>query len=81
MCDEGQADAVVSDVNVRMVAGGLGQLGDIVDESHRGYEVLEGMLLDEFTVLEGPAGEFAESLLNFLIRQLLHGFSFPVWSG
>ena len=68
MCDERQADPVVSDINVRVVAGGLGELGDVVDEGHGGDKVLEGAFLDEFTVLEGPVGEGAESLLKLVDR-------------
>ena len=54
MCDEGESDAVVSDINVGMVAGRLGELGHVIDERHGGDEVLEGALLDEFTVLREP---------------------------
>ena len=81
MCDEPQPNAVVPDVNIGVVAGRLCQLCHVVDEAHGGDEVLEGSFLNEFTVLKGPVWKCAKSLLDFLIRQFLHGFSFPVSSG
>ena len=75
MRDQTQANAVVSDINVRVVACRLGELSDVVDEGHGGDEVLEGALLDEFAVFECPIGKRAESLLNLLIGQLLGKFS------
>src|SRR5580698_4428191 len=81
MCDEGKPDAVVPDVDVRMVTDDLGDPGNVIDEGHGEDEVLKGPLLDEFVVFEGPVGEAGQGLLDLLICQLLHGFSFAASSG
>jgi len=64
--DEGQADAVVTDVDVGVVAGLLGELADVVNEAKGGHEVGELEGPDEFTGFDAPIGEAVEARFNFV---------------
>jgi hypothetical protein len=76
MCDEGQPDPVVSDVDVGMMARSLCKLSDIVDERHGGDKVLQGALLNEFTVFEGPSFEVLQRLTDLIVLEFCHATSF-----
>jgi len=74
--DEGEADLVVADVNVRMVAGVFGDVANLVDEGEGGPEVLEEEGADEFAGLNLPVGDGDEAGLGLGFGKRGHGCSF-----
>ena len=59
-----QPDLVVSDVDIGMMAGFLGEIGDVVHEFHRLQEVIEREGSNQFTSFEFPSGKACEGRLN-----------------
>src|SRR5829696_3150480 len=59
---EGQGDLVPADVDVGVVAGGLGCVGDLVDEAHRVGEVGAHEGLDDLIAAPLPTGQALQAL-------------------
>jgi hypothetical protein len=66
MGDEGEADTVVADVDVRMVAGLFGKFADAIDELERSKKILELKCPDELAGFNLPAGQLGEAGLGDL---------------
>ncbi len=62
--DESEADAVVADVYVGVVAGFFGEFADPIDEAERGDEAFELEGADEFAGFNLPAGKLGEAGLS-----------------
>src|SRR5438067_6956481 len=61
------SDLPVGNVEVRVVAFRLGNLGDGVDKAHRLHEALEGVALDQLlAILDLPAVELVQKRLDLL---------------
>ena len=57
MCDEGQAYAVVTDIDIWMVPRSLGQLAHLVHKAQGGAEVFKLKCLHQLTGFDLPTGE------------------------
>ena len=73
MGDERQADAVVANVDVGVMAGLLGEVADLVDESEGGDKVREFKGANEFAGFDLPAGKLGEASLNGVGGKGRHG--------
>ena len=61
---QGEADAVVADVDIGVVVGFFGEGGGVVDEIDGSHEGGKGEGAGDLAVFEGPAGESGEGGLE-----------------
>jgi hypothetical protein len=79
---EGEADAVVADVDVGVVPGLFGKFTDAVHEVESGAKVLELKCVDELAGFNLPAGQACQAGLSGIREKDGHGFApQPVVSG
>jgi len=62
--ERARGDLVPADVDVGVVAGGLGCVGDLVDEAHRVGEVGAHEGLDDLIAAPLPTGQALQALLD-----------------
>lgn len=72
--DESEADAVVANVDVWMVAGSFSKFRDVVDETHGGDEVVKLEDAHQFLGLDVPFGHGFKQGNDLLIGESGHGF-------
>jgi len=68
---ECQLDAVVTDIDVRVVAFLLGDLGHAIDEIHGLNETGKGPVADQLVLLESPFRQLAEDVAELRLRESL----------
>src|ERR1039458_201762 len=78
MSNEGKPDAIVANVDVRVVAGLFGKFADLVDEIESGDEVLELEGANELAGFDFPAGQLGEAGLSGFRGKGGHGDG-PQW--
>ncbi len=70
--DQGQANPVVADVDIRMVVGLFGDHGHLADECYGVREGFEGEGSHQFTGFDAPIGTLAQVGSNFCMRKYGH---------
>jgi hypothetical protein len=73
VCDEGEADLVVTDVDIGVVTGRFGEVADFIDKGERCAEILEQESADEFPRFDLPVGDSDKAGMDFVIGESGHG--------
>jgi hypothetical protein len=71
---EGEADAVVTDVDIGMMAGRFSLFAHLVDEMQRGTEVFELKCFDKLSGLYLPTRQPGQARTCLFERECLHVF-------
>jgi len=66
-----QPNLVISDVDIGMMPGVIGEIGDAVYEFHRFQKVIESKGSNQFALLEFPFGEACEGRFDLCLVQNL----------